>query len=360
MTRIALFLSAAILLAGCSGDEPADDSAATAPRAVRFVTVADRPLESGLAVSGQLISREEAAVAPQLSGYQIARVLVDQGQAVSRGQVLAMLDDTLLRSDIAQQEAAVAQQRVAVQQAEAQAARVRGLENSGVLSAEAIAERGLAARTARAQLAQAQAQLRGQQVRGQLMAIRAPVSGRILERTARPGDVASTATILFRIARGGEVELNAEIPEQSMTLIRIGDSARVTLADGSQVAGRVRLVGAEIDARTRLGRARILLPVRADIRAGGFAKAALQSQAVQARTVSETAIRYGAGGASVTVIGAGNKVRTVPVKVGRRGGGLVELVDGPASGTRVLLGAQGFVLDGDVVKPVAAPVPKAR
>lgn len=355
MIRSALFLSLAMLLAGCSGDAPADDTAAaTAPRTVQFVTVADRPLDSGLAVSGQLISREEAAVAPQLSGYQIARVLVDQGQAVRAGQVLAVLDDTLLRADVAQQEAAVAQQRVAVEQAEAQAARVRGLESSGVLSAEAIAERGLSARTARAQLAQSQAQLRGQQVRERLMTIRAPVSGRILERTARPGDVASTATVLFRIARGGEVELNAEVPERNLSLVRVGDSAQVTLADGTQVAGQVRLVGSEIDAQTRLGRARISLPVRDDIRAGGFAKAELRAQGASVRSVSETAVRYGASGASVTVVGADDKVKTVPVEVGRRGGGLVELVDGPAAGTRVLLGAQSFVLDGDVVKPVAA------
>lgn len=361
MIRTPLLLIAMTLASGCAEKSSTSEAAAAAsPRTVQFVTVADRPLDGGLSVSGQLTAREEAAVAPQLSGYQISRVLVDQGETVRQGQALAVLDDTLLQAEVAQQAAAVAQQRVAVEQAEAQATRVKGLESSGVLSAEAIAERGLAARTARAQLAQSQAQLRGQQVRERLMTIRAAVSGRILERTARPGDVAATGTILFRIARDGQVELNAEVPERSMTLLRIGDLAEVTLADGSEVAGRIRLIGSEIDAQTRLGRARIRLPVRDDIRVGGFAKAELRPQAGSARAVSESAVRYGARGASVTVIGAGNKVISMPVKIGRRGGGLVELVGGPAVGTRVLLGAQSFVLDGDVVTPVTAPVSAAQ
>ncbi len=231
MIRIVPLVVGIILMSACSSATPGNDmAAATAPRTVQFVTVADRILASGLPVSGQLISREEAAVATQVSGYQIARVLVDQGQPVRKGQVLAVLDDTLLRSDIAQQEAAVAQQHVAVEQAEAEAGRVKGLENSGVLSKEAIAERGLSARTARAQLAQAQAQLRGQQVRERLMTIRAPVSGRILERTARPGDVASTATNLFRIARNSQIELNAEVAEQNLRArpkIELSDFSRL-------------------------------------------------------------------------------------------------------------------------------------
>jgi HlyD family secretion protein len=353
MTRVLLVLLLASAVSGCSRAEPARRTQA-APRSVRFATVAERAIAGGLAVSGQLIAREEAAVAPQLSGYRIARVLIEAGQRVRAGQPLAVLDDVLLRADIAQQRAAVAQQRVAVEQAEAQAARVRGLEASGVLSAEAIAERALTARSARAQLAQAQAQLDAQTVRAALMIVRAPVGGRVLDRTARPGDVASTATVLFRLARDGEVELNAEIPEQSLKLVRIGDAAAVTLADGTQVTGRVRLVGAEIDAQTRLGRARILLPVRDSIRPGGFARATLQPVTTAARTVPATALLYGAGGASVTTIDRANAVRRVPVRIGRRGGALVELVEGPPIGTRVLVGAQGFVLDGDVVAPVAA------
>ncbi|WBH15828.1 efflux RND transporter periplasmic adaptor subunit [Sphingomonas radiodurans] len=347
-------------LAGCSQQSTDVGKEAATPRTVKFVTIDSRAIESGIAASGQLAAREEAAVAPQLSGYQVERVMVDQGDWVTAGQPLAVLDDTLLRSEIAQQQAAVTQARVSAEQAQAQSQRVASLDDSGVLSAEAIQERRLGARTAQAQLAQAQAMLTDKRVRERLMIIRAPVAGRILERTARPGDVSSPQTTLFRIARNGQVELNAEIPEQSITLIRLDQAAQVTLADGAEVTGRVRLIASEIDAQTRLGRVRITLPAQSNIRAGGFAKAILQADSAKVTAVPEAAIRFGADGATVTTIGQGNRVREVSVKVGRRGGGFAELIKGPAAGTRVLLRGQSFVLEGDQVKPVAASAQELR
>lgn len=351
--RLAL-LACAAALASCAPEPDNSSAKASVPRTVKFVAIVERSIASGLILSGQLVPREEAAVAPQLSGYQVREVRADQGEWVKAGQVLALLDDTLLLSEIAQQRAAVAQARVSAEQAESEAARVASLDNSGVLSAEAIQQRRLAAKTARAQLAQAQALLDDKLVRDRLMTIRAPVTGRILDRTIRPGDVASPQSVMFRIARGGEIELNAEVPEQSLPLLRQGASAQIILSDGTQVQGRIRLISWEIDAQTRLGRARINLPVRDAIRAGGFAKAVLDSSATPVKAVREAAIRYAAEGASVTVIGKNNEVKARTVKVGRRGGGFAQLLEGPEVGARVLLRGQSFVLDGDSVKPVAA------
>lgn len=343
-----------VALAGCSDKSNPITKEAQAPRAVTYATITDRPIDSGLSVSGQLLPREEAAVAPQLSGYQVKRVLADQGQYVQAGQPLAMLDETLLRADIAQQEAAVAQASVAEEQARTESARVAGLGNAGVLSAEALAQRVFAARTAQAQLKQAQAQLADRRVRERLLVIRAPVAGLVLERAVRPGDVASPSTIMFRIAKDGQVELNADIPERDLPLVRAGEKASVTLANGRSVEGRVRLVGSEIDAQSRLGRARVLLPVHDDIRAGGFASAVLQANAVPVRSLPEAAVTYDGTGASITTIGRDDKVSVVRVRVGRRGGGYAELIEGPPAGTRVLLRGQNFVIEGDIVKPVAA------
>jgi HlyD family secretion protein len=67
--------------------------------------------------------------------------------------------------------------------------------------------------------------------------------------------------------------------------------------------------------------------------------------------VPEAAVRYDADGASVMVVQANNRVKRVPVRTGLRGSGLVELVEGPPAGTRVVASAASFLLDGDVVKP---------
>lgn len=360
MIRPSALLSAFLALSACSGGAlPAAD--ADVPRTVPFVMIEQRTLSSGLSVSGRLVSREEAAVASQVGGYRVARVLVDQDDPVKAGQPLALLDDTLLRADINQQRAALAQARVAIEKADSEAGRVAGLDGSGVLSDESIAQRRLAARTARATLDQARAQLSAQLIRQSLMVVRAPASGRILTRSVRPGDVSSVTSVMFTIGNGNEVELDAEIPEQMMGDIHVGDAAMVTLASGAQVEGHVRFVSAQVDESTRLGRARIRLPARGDLRPGGFASAAMGGGAERVSAVPEAALSYNADGASISVIDRRDMVRVMRVVPGKRSGGYVELREGPPVGTRVLSGSQDFVLDGDKVTPRPAPsAAKAR
>jgi HlyD family secretion protein len=360
MTRISLVSLSALMLAlsACSkADKPAENR--DAPRAVNFVTIARQPLASSLEATGRLVSREEAAVAPQISGYLVARVLVDQDAYVTKGQPLAILDDTLLRADITQQQAVVDQNRVAVDKAETEAGRVASLDKTGVLSEEAISQRRLTLRTARAQLAQAQAALAALRVKQGLMVVRAPVTGRVLTRSVRPGDVSAPATAMFTLAREDLIELDAEIPEASLPLLHVGDEARTVLASGREITGHIRFISAAVDSSTRLGRARISLPVDPDLRSGGFARARFGAKGPDTLAVPEAAVTYEAGGAFVIAIGADNRVRRVGVTTGRHGGGLVEITKGPPAGTKVLSGSQDFVLDGDQVAPQASPV-KAR
>lgn len=345
------------ILAGCSGkdaDDAATARAAAAPRAVSTATIVQRPMTSELALSGVLVSREEAAVASQLAGYPVARVFVDQDDQVAAGQPLARLDDTLLRADIAQQRAVLAQQRIAAEKARTEAGRVAGLEQSGVLSAEAIAERRLAARSADATVAQAAAVLQSLMVKQGLMTIRAPVGGRILSRAVRPGDIAAPGTVMFRIERDDLVEADAEVPEQSINLIRAGQQATVVLPTGARIPGTVRLVSAEIDAQTKLGRARVLMAPNRDLRPGGFAEVRLATGLRAANAVPEAAISTDASGSSVMALDRADRVHVTAVRTGVHADGWVVLEEGPPPGTRVLTGGQGFVLDGDVVRPVVA------
>ena len=129
---------------------------------------------------------------------------------------------------------------------------------------------------------------------------------------------------------------------------------KVSLPDGQEVRGSVRLIDPQVDAQNKLGHVRIQLPVRLDLRPGGFGRATFIGSNVAALTVPELAVRYDADGASVMVVGADNRVQEATVKTGKRAGGFVELIQGPPAGSRVLLRAASFVLPGDVVKPLEA------
>lgn len=342
----ALLAVAATAALGACGAKPGHPPAtAVDARVVRVVPVESREMQGGMSVSGLLVSREEADVNSDLAGYRVARVNVEQGAWVTKGQPLVELDDSLLRAQIAQQEATT-------QQAEDQARRVQGLDSAGVLSAEDISTRRLQAKAQ-------EAALQDLKTREAHMIIRAPVTGLVLERNVWPGDISSVGgqTPMFRMVRDGLVELNAEVAQDDLGRVHIGDPASVTLPDGAVVPGRVRLIDPEVDSSTKLGHVRIAMPVRPDLRPGGFARATFTGATQVKLAVPETAVRYDADGASVAVVGSNDRVHIMPVKTGRRAGGYVELVEGPPAGSSVLLQAASFVLEGDLVKPIGADTP---
>jgi len=355
MTK-ALGLAAAIMLvlslAAC-GKKPAPADTHANPRSVTLAPVEARTLTGGVDAPGVLVSREEAAVYSELTGYRVAKVYVEQDAKVSQGQPLALLDDTLLQSQIAQQTALVAQQKVAADQAAQQSDDVAGLDNQGVLSKEQIDQRRFQARSARAQLDAQVAQLHDLQTREARMTIRAPVAGLVLQRNIRPGDISTpSATPMFTMARDGLVELEADVAEGDLSGIKVGDAVKVTLPDDSVVEGKVRLVMPNIDQTTKLGKVRVSLPVQANLRPGGFGRASFAGSTHSVPTVPETAVRYDADGASVMVVDSSDHVHQVPISTGRHAGGYVQLIKGPPVGSRVLHGAAVFVLPGDVVNPV--------
>lgn len=360
LLTLAVVLAGAAVLGGCHGKPEAPVAESAQARTVRVVQVANRQLDGALTASGPLVPREEAAVAPEVTGYRVARVLVEAGAYVRKGQTLAELDSALIRSQIDQQAALANQAAVQAEQAEAQAARVQGLDGQGVLSQEQIDQRRFAARAARATAEAQAAGLRDLRTRAGKLAVTAPVSGIVLERTVRPGDMsAGGATPWFRLARDGQVELEAQISEATLAGVRPGQTASVRLSDGAQVRGVVRLVSPSVDPQTRLGTVRITLPVNKDIRSGGFAQATFNESSSPVPTVPESAIRYDAEGSSVMVVGTDNKVRQAAIKTGSRGGGFVELVTGPQVGARVLERAASLILPGDVIRPIVVTSPAA-
>ena len=342
-------------LAACGKKPVTKETPAQRARAVRVVTVESHQIVGALSASGVLAPREEAAVGPEVSGYRVASVLVDPGTYVRAGQTLAQLDGALISAQLDQQIALAAQAAIQADQAEAQAARVKDLDGQGVLSQEQLDQRRFQARAARATANAQAANLKDVKARSARLFVTAPVSGLVLDRNVRPGDtsVVGGGAPWFRIAKGGEIELVAELSEQDLARVRPGQRATVVLATGSSAEGAIRLVSPQVNAQTKLGTVRVRLPVRADIRSGGFGRALFADAAGASLTVPETAVRYDADGASVMVVGADNRVRRVPITAGARGGGLVALVKGPAAGTRVVQNAAAFLIDGDVVKPVA-------
>jgi hypothetical protein len=116
------------------------------------------------------------------------------------------------------------------------------------------------------------------------------------------------------------------------------------------VSGVVRLVSPRVDSNSRLGKVRVRLPVRPDLRPGGFGRATFGASGAAVTAIPESAIRYEADGLFVMTVDSNNRAHQVAVKVGQKGGGWAQLVQGPPAGTRIVLGGASFVTDGDVIR----------
>jgi HlyD family secretion protein len=342
-------------------EEAASESPKTDAQSMRVTRVAVRNLSEAIAAKGRLVVREEAAVGSELPGYRVAAVYVDEGNWVKQGQALARLDDTLLQAQIAQAEATLATQKATADFQQSQLERAEMLTSEGAFSKEQLEQRRMQAVGAKAALNASQAAVNEMKVRQSRMTLRAPVAGSVLERNIRPGEISGSAMApYFRIARDGLIELDAELPDAKLALIKEGEPVRVKLLTGEVLEGKVRFISPRVDENTSLGRARIELPFNTALRPGSFAEANFEGSVSGKLTVPASAIRYEAGGQSVMLVEPDNKVKQVPVKLGERTGDYVELIEGPAAGSRVLSIGAAFILDGDVINPIEEGIASAN
>jgi HlyD family secretion protein len=356
-------------LSTCSAPAPTNSAAANppadAPRSVSVTRVVVRAGDIGFSASGLLVPHEVFAATSDVPGIAVVRVAVHEGAFVARGQILAHLDDTLIRSQLAQQTAVIAQQQVLIRQAQAEAARAQPMAGAGVLSDEAVQGRGFKADTALAQLRVQQAQLRDLQTRAARLMVRAPVAGRVIDRNVKIGDISGSPVPMFTIVPGGTMELQVQMPENRLADLAIGAAADVTLAEGQKLVGRVVTLGTRIDQQSALGAVRLSLAPPAGqpwpvLRPGASGTARFVGRTQAQRAVPEAAVQYDTAGASVVVLGRDDRVRRVAVRTGARGGGFVELIAGPSAGTPILAVSAAFVAEGDRVTPVFAHAPAPR
>ncbi len=363
LTRLRLpFLAAAVLaLAACGGGDQDEAEAIQAgtPASVTAVTITETALPRVISASGSVSAWEEVPVGAETGGLTAVSVQVDEGDYVRQGQPLVQLNDALLRAQVAQQEAQVQTAEANAARDDAALARAQELRDRGFLSQASLDTALANQRSAQANLSAARAALSETRTRLSQATIRAPVSGLIIRRSVTRGQIIQPGAELFRIVRDGRLELDAQVPETELPLIRAGMTATVTSDQAGETAGRVRIVTSEVDPQTRLGVARIALTAPGALRPGMFARAAIDAGAQASLVAPIEAVVFREGQPGVYVIAADNTARFTPVTTGARQEGLVALTGGVQAGQRIVVRGAGFLGDGDPVQ-VQAPTATAQ
>ena len=204
---------------------------------------------------------------------------------------------------------------------------------------------------ARARVAVARAQLGEVHARIGQLVIRAPAAGLVLERSTDPGQVVgSSSGPLFRLAKGGEMELRAQVAEQDMAKLRIGMAATVTPIGASQgFAGSIWLLSPTINQTTRQGQARIALPYNPALRPGGFASAQITSGQTKAPVLPESAIQNDDHGSFVLIVDRNGTVVRRTVTIGTVSDRGIPVLTGLSGDERVVLSAGAFLNPGERV-----------
>jgi len=352
----ATLVGAAVLTRGVrAANEPA---AVPTPSKPALTVTTDTPrraeLPTRLAANGNVAAWQEASIGAEANGLRLATVLVNVGDVVRRGQVLATFAPETPQAELAQLHAAVAEAEAAAADAAANAARARSLQATGALSGQQIAQMLTAEQTAKARVEAQRAAARAQQLRLSHTQVLAPDDGVISARHATVGAVVPAGQELFRLIRQGRLEWRAELTAAELVRLHPGVDAGLIAADGSLVKGRVRMVAPTVDPLNRSGLVYVDLAASPALKAGMFARGEFDLGHSAALTVPQQALVVRDGFSYVFGVRQDGRVAQMKVSTGRRLGERVEVTDGLSAETLFVNSGSGFLNDGDVVKVVSA------
>lgn len=349
-------MAAAYFFFGGAGSE--EDAAAAADKlgqaqTVSVVAPGRETVARAISATGTLAARREIPVGVVGEGGQVSQVYVDAGDWVQQGQVLASIERSVQSQQIIGQEAQINAARADLQLAQNELDRALQLVNRGFISKADVDRKTATRDSARARVGIADAQLRELRARTARLDIRAPVGGYVLERSVEPGQTVSQGSgVLFRMAKGGELELQAQLGETELAMISVGVPAAVTpVGSDRQFNGTIWQIAPTINQQSRQGIARIALPFDRALKPGGFAAVEIKAGAVTAAVLPESAIQNDRDGSFVYIVNKQNKVQRRAVKTGiitQQGIAINEGLDGTE---RVVLYAGGFLNPDETVKP---------
>ncbi|HZS08456.1 MAG TPA: efflux RND transporter periplasmic adaptor subunit [Blastocatellia bacterium] len=373
-SALSLIALSLVLLSSCARStpgKPADDKLRAAPaRArVKIVSVEEQRQQRTVEAVGSLFAFDEVTVSSEAEG-RVEQVMVDVGDRVTRGQVLARISPVEMELSVEQQRAALRQARARLglgeeegelrdvrQAAEVKKAaadladaeqkyrRAESLLKTGVIAQQVYDEaesRYKAARAAydlavqqvenlRASMQQTQATLNLANKRLRDAQIRAPFAGQVKARAVTTGQYLKVQTPVMTIVNVDPLRVRLNVPEKMSPWVRVGRDVKITLEafPGREFTGRISRINPAVEEKTRTFEIEALVANHGgELKPGSFVKATLQSDKVDPiLTIPQNSAVYLFGAYKVFVV-QGRTVKEREVKLGDHFGDRVEVIEG--------------------------------
>ena len=265
----------------------------------------------------------------------VVRINKRLGDAVGAGETVALLESREAAAFVSERNAASAR----AQAARASAAREQRLFNEKITARQDLEAAIAARRTAEADLQRADAAVRAAGVTGgRYLAVRSPISGRLTEVDTQLGAYVSAGADLFHVSDPRRIQINAAVPVTDSQRIQPGDPAKVELPNGGIVEAVVRSVSPALDPQSRA--AAVVLQMN------GAPGGLTQGQAVRVRITPRATLETGivlreeavqqVEGRDVVFVQVRGGFQAVPVRIGHRSGGRVEIISGLRPGLTIV------------------------
>jgi RND family efflux transporter MFP subunit len=287
---------AAVITAACGTTEAEKAPVAAVPAAVQIgpenvVGVEEGTIVVGPILSGELRPQREAKIRAELGG-QMLEVRVEEGQRIARGALLGRIETRTL--DDARQSAASAvrnaENQLGVAQREVE--RTEKLVNAGAIASRDLDLVKSNVTAVEAQLADAKSRLASAERQLGDAVIRAPIGGIVSMKSVNVGDVVSPGTELFTVIDPSSMRLEAAIPSEDLSELRIGAPVEFTVRGYDQTfAGRIERIAPQADPTTRQVPIFVTIPNSGGrLVAGLFAEGRVVAQSAKGLTVPVNAV----------------------------------------------------------------------
>lgn len=337
-------------------------AAATTPQTMvigpeNMTVVQAQAIRTGPAISGSLTPEKSATLRAEMSG-SVVQTYAEAGQRVRAGQQLAQIDASVLRDQQISAQGAVTTAQSAYDIAQRELSRAETLEKAGAIAQRDLEQARNALIAARGQLSTARAQLANVNKQLDKASVQAPFDGVVSVRSVNAGDVVSPGTALYTVVDPGSMQLEASVPADALTSVRVGMPVDFTVNGypNRHFTGRITRVNPTADPVTRQVKILASIPNAGNTLVGGlYAEGRVSSEshtapmipvsAVDERGLRPTVVRMRNGKVEKTEVGLGIRDQAAET---------VEITSGLAPGDTVLLGAARGISPGTPVK-VSAP-----
>lgn len=325
---------------------------------VETVSPSQDDIGNTLSADGTIDAKDTANVSAKVNGVAIERILVEEGDRVKAGQVLAIFDTDAMEQQVLQAEADVAEAEATLANASADAARVLPLIDIDAISKQEADRYRTAKLQAQAALQASKARLSTQRLSVDNATVVAPVSGVISEKMAEVGMVAGGEP-LFTIIKGGILEWRADIDPKLVGEVSVGTPVRVSLPDGDTVMGKVSRIAPTADNNRQIT-IYASLAANAKVRAGMYQTGEFLLGSASTQTVPNSAIVSNDGYdyvMLVTNVTTQNgqtigRIKQQRVTLGERLGENVAVLEPLPSDSQIVKQGGSFLNDGDLVRIV--------